>query len=287
MRNLLGGTERRLTTEPFSQSFPRIAGSKVVHSGTQMIDLVTGKKVTLSRNSQNQPWWPEFDGRNIVYATGFESWDAMGLNYVQVPVSRVSARGPAEVPYNGKATIKGSVKTWRGSSLPGRSVSLQWSKNGYTWSTICTKKTTSKGFYSFTSPRFIERRYFRVRFNGDSKNLAEWSPVLKVLPRVRFSKPTVDRTRIVANSSVKVRGTLMPRFRAGSEPVQIKAYRLENGTYVLKSVTPATVSNYRSYSRYARTVKLTEAGSWRIRAFHPADSKHAATRSAFVSVTVK
>jgi len=50
----------------------------------------------------------------------------------------------------------------------------------------------------------------------------------------------------------------------------------------------AKASNYSTYTKYSRSIRLPYAGKWRLRAYAPADSGHAATwSSGYDYVTVK
>lgn len=65
--------------------------------------------------------------------------------------------------------------------------------------------------------------------------------------------------------------------------------RLANGTqrYVLRRTVSATAADHSTYTKYKASVSLLYVGSWRIRAYHPADALNAATYSGWSYVTAK
>ncbi len=85
-----------------------------------------------------------------------------------------------------------------------------------------------------------------------------------------------------------ISGYLMPKHAAGSKPVRIYKYRRVGGAWKPYGYVSAKVSSYPTYSKYAASMKLKYAGKWRLRAYAPADSDHAATwSSGYDYVTVK
>jgi hypothetical protein len=83
--------------------------------------------------------------------------------------------------------------------------------------------------------------------------------------------------RVMAKGVARpVGGTLRPRHTKGSRPIRIYRYRLVNGSWKSYGYQTARASNYSTYSRYWASVRLSNRGLWRLRAYHPADSKHPA-----------
>jgi hypothetical protein len=90
-------------------------------------------------------------------------------------------------------------------------------------------------------------------------------------------------------TSRRVYGALKPWHKPGSKPVRIYRYR-KIGRVWKRSGPPvsATVSDHGTYSRYAARIRLAKKGSWRLRAWAPADAEHAATwSSGYEYVTVR
>lgn len=100
-------------------------------------------------------------------------------------------------------------------------------------------------------------------------------------------RPALKTTSLVRGRTYSVSGILKPRHTAGSKPVKVYAYRYVKGKYRYHKSFSATASNYSTYSKYTTKVKLPYRGKWRLRAYHPADTKHLATYSTYRYVTVK
>ena len=85
-----------------------------------------------------------------------------------------------------------------------------------------------------------------------------------------------------------VYGFLKPRHTAGTSPVQIHLWKkTSTGTWKKYGYVSAKVKDYSTYSRYYKSMSFPEKGNWRIRAYHPEDSKHRARWSTdYTYVTV-
>jgi hypothetical protein len=108
-----------------------------------------------------------------------------------------------------------------------------------------------------------------------------------VLPKVYLTRPSFGRTTLAYGKSFSAKGYLRPRHAARSYPVKIFAYRYQGGKYVYKASYKAKASDYSTYTKYAASIKLLSRGKWRLRAYHPADTRNAATYSTFRYVTVR
>ena len=76
-----------------------------------------------------------------------------------------------------------------------------------------------------------------------------------------------------------VYGALYPRHTSGTKPVRIYKYRKVSGRWKPYGYVTAKAYDYKGYTRYKVNMRLTKAGSWRVRAYAPADSGHLATWS--------
>ncbi len=104
------------------------------------------------------------------------------------------------------------------------------------------------------------------------------SAVFAVNPKVTLSRPYAAAFAS-AKGNVKVWGTLKPRHTKGTKPVRIYRWKRVGGKWKAYGYVSAKVANYKTYSKYTRTVHLPSKGRWKLRAYAPADSKHAATWS--------
>jgi hypothetical protein len=104
------------------------------------------------------------------------------------------------------------------------------------------------------------------------------SAVFAVNPKVRLSRPHASALAS-KKGNVKVWGTLKPRHAKGTRPVRIYRWKRVGGSWKAYGYVRAKVANYKTYSKYARTVHLPSKGRWKLRAFAPADGAHASTWS--------
>ncbi len=98
----------------------------------------------------------------------------------------------------------------------------------------------------------------------------------------------VAPTTMYKDKAKTVYGSLKPRHTAGTYPIRIYRQRKVDGVW--KSYgdpLKAKVSDYKTYSRYTKSIKFPYKGSWRIRAYHPAHGEHGAKWSGWDYVTVK
>jgi len=185
------------------------------------------------------------------------------------------------------AKVTGTLKTKLGHALPALPVRIEYSYDD--WSTIAGYRivmTTASGAYSSTYAP-MKKTYYRARFLGDSTRLASNRVSRVVLPRVFLTRPSAT-SPMHYGTYYRVTGYLKPRHTAGTKPVRILLYRYRGGRWVYQSKHyHATVSNYSTYSKYRVSIKLPYRGTWRLKAYHPADSLNAATRSTYRTVTVR
>lgn len=107
---------------------------------------------------------------------------------------------------------------------------------------------------------------------------AERSVFVPARPRVSLGTPVAPKT-MKRSKSYTVYGSLKPKHTAGTKPVRIYKYKKVGKKWVKKGYVTAKAYNYKSYTRYKVKMKLTSRGSWRLRAYAPADSRHSATWS--------
>lgn len=105
--------------------------------------------------------------------------------------------------------------------------------------------------------------------------------------KATLGRPGLKTTSLVRGRTYTASGILKPRHTAGTKPVKVYAYRYVKGKYRYYKSFSATASNYSTYSKYSTKVKLPYRGKWRLRAYHPADTKHLATYSTYRYVSVR
>lgn len=102
------------------------------------------------------------------------------------------------------------------------------------------------------------------------------------------------RTPIAPKAMLKSRyytvyGYLKPKHTKGTYPVRIyKWKKTSSGSWKSYGYVRAKASNYSDYTKYSKSMRLSSAGKWRLRAYAPEDDRHAGTWSArYDYVTVK
>ena len=176
-----------------------------------------------------------------------------------------------------------------GGPLGGRRVALQTASaaTGPFADTAIGADTAADGSFTLRDvPR--SKTFYRVRFAGQAGVFLDaTSAVRAATPRAYVRTPIAPRTMRAGRASA-VYGYLKPRHVSGSYPVRIYRYRHVGGKWKSYGYVKAKASAYSSYTKYSAKVKLPSRGRWRLRAYHPADSGHAASwSSGFDYVTVR
>lgn len=98
-------------------------------------------------------------------------------------------------------------------------------------------------------------------------------------PKPYVGTPNAPRSAGVSRSFT-VSGSLKPRHTRGSYPVRIYRWKkTSSGSRKSYGYVRAKATDYSTYTKYVASMKLTSRGSWRVRAYAPADSLHAAAWS--------
>jgi hypothetical protein len=188
------------------------------------------------------------------------------------PVALTFSVSPTTLNYGAYTTVSG-VLTSQGAPLVGRSVELLYYSSG-TWKRLTAKSTNSSGEVAFvTRPVSKNKTYFRLRFTAAGFQSVT-TAYRYVMPRPYVGVPTKPSV-VYRNRSFTSRATLNPRHTAGTRPVRILCYRYEKGKWVYRRGFWAKAYNYSSYSRVYTSVKIPYSGTWKMRAYAPADSRHA------------
>jgi Photosynthesis system II assembly factor YCF48 len=109
----------------------------------------------------------------------------------------------------------------------------------------------------------------------------------------RLASPTLSNpvapATMLHTRSYTVYATLRPRHAAGTYPVRIYKYRrLVTGIWKPYGYVRARAANYSTYTKCLASVKLPYPGTWRLRAYAPADNAHSAKwSSGYDYVTAK
>ena len=171
--------------------------------------------------------------------------------------------------------------TSAGASLAGKRVYLEQSSSyggSYSYS---GRYATTRSDGTFTIAIVARNRtFYRAYFGGaEGKYTAAYSSIASVMPRTHVSEPRAPRY-MRSTKRYTVYGYLKPRHTASTSPVRIyKWKKTASGKWKRDGYVKAKAHNYGSYTKYKVKMRLSKAGTWRLRAYAPADSKHAAAWS--------
>ena len=153
----------------------------------------------------------------------------------------------------------------------------------------CGTTTQVQDFYTPLVDRYRNSAYWpdasysigaKIHFTSAGKTIMANSvdtAVLGISTSLSISAP-IAPVSVVAHRLFPVRGYLAQHIATGS-PIRLYRWRLVSGHwksygsygYVTMKITP-----YFGHSRYAGSISLPTKGTWRIRAYHPADSANGA-----------
>jgi beta propeller repeat protein len=282
-------TQTRLTSNRESQYSPDISGNKVVYMDNRegnwniyMYDVATRTEAPLTTDPTDQST-PRIDGDRVVYEDSRNGNPDIYLSELATP--RMSATAPSTVAYGATARLTGTLTSFTGTALAGRSVRLETSVDGLSWTAEATTTSGATGGYAFTSSALTSARYLRATFTGELANLSAQSASVLVKPKASLGAPVAPST-MSHSKTYTVYATLKPQHAAGTSGGTLQCYRLESGKWKLRKSFALSAYDYSTYSRARASVKLTSTGKWRMRVYH-SDAGHATTYSAWRNVTVK
>ena len=160
---------------------------------------------------------------------------------------------------------------WR--PIAGRSVKFEY-LSGTKWVSLGSVVTGRNGTATKKVAALKSARKYRVRTDWSSLYGAAGSRQVRIAPHVTLSRPS-RRQAFARDRALTVQGYLKPRHKAGTHPVKLYFYRSVSNRWVKQKVVSVTARNYRSYSKYTKSVKLSVKGTWKVRAYHPADKTRA------------
>lgn len=197
----------------------------------------------------------------------------------------LTSKSNATLGYGSVFKVTGRL-TAAGVPIAGRQVTLLAAAPGKAFAPTSMKVSTDlAGTFSFSVKPSVKTLY-RVRFTGDESYGASLSGDVYARPKVSLGTPVAPKT-VKPSKSFTVYGSLKPKHSAGTKPVRIYKYKKVGRKWIGKGYVKATAFDAKGNTRYRVKMKLTK-GTWRLRAYAPADGQHAATWSAkYDTVTVK
>jgi hypothetical protein len=209
------------------------------------------------------------------------AFDAVGnvatrsATFVLQRPSRVTLGANKTVNYGTVVEVAGTLESMNGVALARRTIMLYRSTDKSTWTKIGQDTTTDLGNYSFRV-KPTRKYYYQARFQGDAGDSEGSTRAMRVRVRPYVRTPIAPKT-MRRTRSYTVYGYFKPRHKSGTHPVLIYRYRkTASGRWKEYGYVKAKASNFRSYTKYSRKIRLPYAGKWRLRAYAPADSTHEA-----------
>jgi sugar lactone lactonase YvrE len=191
--------------------------------------------------------------------------------------------------YGGAAQLSVRLRDTDGKAIVDEPLVIERSYTGSApWTTIGTS-TSGAGGVAFGLSNITRKAWYRARFAGGHLWASSATMGTAVVaPQVKsLSNPIAPKT-VKKGTSFTVYGYLEPKHAAGTYSVKILTYRKVGGAYKYQGYVWAKNYTSGSKTKYLRTFALKSTGSWRLRAYVPADSMHAATYSkGYDYVTVK
>ena len=252
--------------------------------GTYAKDLAGGERRVLAAGEAPPPFDAVRYGVNLLATpiVGFAVRDRQ-------PVLTLAA-APEEPAWGEPVSLAGSLTNAAGKPFVLADLRLELLA-GAAWQTVSTVHTRTDGTAGFAFTP-ATRTQLRVRFllpQAQPVGATYVTPapvVVTVAPQVLLSVPRAPAT-VGLRTPAAFTGTLVPRHAAGDAPVRLELQRLKDGVWAAAKTVKGTVGDAAAGSRYAATVSLSAAGSWRVRAVHPADAAHAATSTSWRTFTVR
>ncbi len=188
---------------------------------------------------------------------------------------------PISTGYGGTSNVSGTVRNASSGMLANVNLDLWSSADKTNWTKLASFNSALGAFTVSVKP--TSKTYYRIGAG------AFFGPVVSVVPKPYLRTPVAPRT-MSHSKSYTVYGYLKPRHTSGTYPVRIYRWKKSSSGSWKRYGDPikAKASNYLSYTKYSVKMRLLKTGKWKLRAYAPADSGHAATwSSGYDYVTVK
>jgi len=233
-----------------------------VHMFSPTSWIVVGDKKTVRRTTDGGKTWTGNAPAAVPVASGIV----------------LSTGSNSSLAYNTDFKISGTLKDGA-TGVPGETVILQSAAPGGAYTNTNYRATTdASGKFTFTV-RAYTRTWYKVRFEAANGYLASNSTTnVYATPKTYVSNP-IAASKMSHTKTYTVYGYLKPKHTANTYPVRIYRWRYVSGAWKAYGYVNAKAYNYSTYTKYSAGVKLAYTGKWKLRAYSPADSGHAATWS--------
>jgi len=241
----------------------RLDGAAVV---TVTVDSV-GFLITTEGTHTLSGWATDDEGNSSQQQTwAFTVWRTTKLSF---------SRSEAYPSYGKRVRLTAVLRrTTDNTGIRGRRVYFQrWT--GSAWTTVGSDVTNSSGIATMTTmPYQYAKTTYRARFATSRPFKASSSASAVVKPHAWVSVPIANSDVLLA-STASIYGKLKPRHPMRTYPVRVYLWRYESGGWHGYGYKPAMCHDLLTYSSYTSYFKFAKRGTWRLRAYHPADALHA------------
>ena len=191
--------------------------------------------------------------------------------------------------YGAKGTIAGKLyDSQNATGVAGRVVTLQSSTDGVTFTSSATATTAADGSFSFSASMISKNKtWFRVVSAADGSYPAATSAFVVYTPKVSVTTPSTKSTlRSTRTLSFTAKITPAHTSTKKSSTIAFERYKISGGVHVRRVRYYAKVTSHSGYSSLSRSFKLPK-GTWYVRIYAKADSKHALTYSSAKKLKIK
>lgn len=200
----------------------------------------------------------------------------------RVPV--VTAKVSDETPRRGTSVeVVGTVTNAAGKPFKGARLALE-RLSGSEWVRVGGGLTDTSGAY-FVEFKPASRSRLRIRFVPPTTYVTSQSATVTVVPHVSVSKPSLSTSTPRLGGALVVRSTVLPKNSAALAQFQLE--RKEGSRWVRVDTKRATSTVTREGRSLRASLACSRAGTYRVRAYLPADTRYAATGSAWAPFRVE
>ena len=241
----------------------------------------------------NTGWIVGFNGTVLYTVDGGTTWHSALTTSPSFTSIALTGRNTGWLAGGGGALVeitapKAMIDTaWPSSVIRGQTVWLVGhgtdtnghSITGYSWrSSRDGVISSASGFGTASLSVGTHTIYYKVLCTEGIWGPEVATTVVVSLPRAYLSRPYAP-TSVSRYSYFTSYGYLKPRHRRGTYPVKLYCYRYQYGKWVLRKTYWAKAYDYRTYTKYSKSIRLPYKGKWKVLAYHPADGHNSATWS--------
>jgi len=210
---------------------------------------------------------------------------AVPASAAPTPTTLTAKAQASTIVYGKKTVITGTLATAEDPPLP---VGGQWVDVYYglsasgPWNLLAQVTTDAAQYATGQYAAAVvptQHTWYYFGFAGTGAYAAIPSNIIDIQVRPALGKPNTPRT-VRHGTKFTVWGTLKPHFTAGARTVKVKVYRMNSHRkWVWYKTVAAKNYDYRTFTKYKVSLKLTRSGTYRFRAITLATASWAAGKS--------